>query len=259
MRIVPAIAFIIFFAACASKNDTPKKSPAQVAGKAWLGSWQRKLWQNEGSLDITAIRADSIAFTLSANSGGHTGDIEGWAIVKKNTAFYSEINDTDSCIIEFSLAADSVISIIVKSGNCFTAMGVSYDGKYIHEKYLPKEPPVTTLTELGIFTSAKQEDAFKILVGEDYDLFLSSTQLTSTDDDIDSLQAAVHSSGVRGLFTFMENIVMTDASGHIWAAVIDDNTVYYFTNAERYKDHLPNTIEKWRSNFKDYPVIYKSK
>jgi hypothetical protein len=62
---------------------------------------------------------------------------------------------------------------------------------------------------------------------------------------------------LRGLYTIMENIIMIDSSKNIWAAVIDDNKIYYFTNRLDYKTKLPRTIENWRNRFKDYKVIYK--
>ena len=50
---------------------------------------------------------------------------------------------------------------------------------------------------------------------------------------------------------------MSRATCNIWAAVIDDNKVYYFTNNKEYKNRLPKTIDNWRQNFKNYEVIYK--
>ena len=259
MRLLFGLCIVLTFTGCASKDESKKIASVQAASKAWLGNWSRTLWQNDGYLVITELHADSMAFTLSAFSGGHTGNVDGWAIVKNNIATYAAVTGDDSCIIEFMLTADSVITIKQKNGNCFTAMGVMYDGKYVQTKYVPGDAPGTTLVELGLLKTAAEELAFKKLVDTSYELFVNSTQLISEDDDLDSLHATVHASGVRGLFTFMENIIMTDSAGHIWAAVINDNKVDYFTNNDLYKDHLPNTIEKWRINFKDYPVIYKNK
>jgi len=57
----------------------------------------------------------------------------------------------------------------------------------------------------------------------------------------------------------MENIIIVDSNNHIWAAVIDDKKVRYFTNVPAYYAVLPKTIDNWRGLFKNYPVFYMSK
>lgn len=83
------------------------------------------------------------------------------------------------------------------------------------------------------------------------------SQLTTEESDPDSLAARVHASGVRGLFTLVENIIMVNGEGQMWAAMIDDDNVYYYTNSDDHKDTLPRTIEKWRERFAEKPVVYK--
>ena len=114
-----------------------------------------------------------------------------------------------------------------------------------------------SMTSLGVFTTKRTDSIFKKLVGSSYSQFVNSTQLTSEDDDLDGLNSTVYSSGVKGLYTIMENIIMIDSLNNIWAAVIDDNKVYYFTNTQNHKSTLPKTIDNWRQRFKDYPIIYK--
>lgn len=151
---------------------------------------------------------------------------------------------------------DSIITIGQKKGTCFAGMAVTYDGAYKNEN-LPEEEASANLISAGVFTTEKEDTAFKSLVGENYSLFVNSTQLISESEDLDNFNASVHSSGVRGLFTAMENIIMIDSLYNIWAAVIDDGKVYYFTNNDDYKEKLPKTIDNWRQRFKDYPVVYK--
>ncbi len=134
-------------------------------------------------------------------------------------------------------------------------MGVTYSGAY--RKAGTKLPPDETLATLGILKNDREETQFRRLVGNDYDLFLNSSQLTAEESDLDSLAARVHTSGVRGLFTLAENIIMVDGQGQMWAAVIDDDNVYYYTNSNDYKDTLPRTIEKWRERFAHKLVLYK--
>jgi hypothetical protein len=234
--------------------EVRKTSTGRVSS-FWLGSWRRDQWQSSASLEITGIKGDSISFSLAASNGGNTGEIEGMAIVSGNSAVFSSFDESDTCLMQFELIGDSIIAIDQK-GFCFAGMGVSYSGQYNNAK-TRKGETTETMTSLGLFPTEKQDSIFKDLVGTSYSLFVNSTQLTSEDEDLDGLNATVRSSGVRGLFTIMENIVMVDSLNNIWAAVIDDNKVYYFTNHKDSKNTLPKTIENWRMRFKDYPVLYK--
>ena len=62
----------------------------------------------------------------------------------------------------------------------------------------------------------------------------------------------------------MESIIMTTASGKIYAAVIDSEgdeknwKVLYFTNDPRYAGTLPKTIDDWREHFRERPIVYMS-
>lgn len=236
-----------------SKSDTA----ARPVSKSWLGKWERHVWQNDASLEITNIKNDSIAFSLFASSGGHMGELEGVAAVNGNFAIFSGPDESGTCLIQFKLIGDSIIAIDQMQGTCFAGVAVTYSGKYKNYKDLAASETTETLTSLGIFETEKEDSIFRALVGDNYSLFVNSTELTSEDDDLDALSATVRSSGVRGLFTSMENIIMHDSLNNIWAAVINDDSVYYFTSAIEYKERLPKTIDNWRQNFKDYPIVFK--
>jgi hypothetical protein len=236
------------------------KSVQHYDGKKWMGKWSRHTWQNEAGLDITAWANDSLTFSMHAGSGGHTGEVEGNALFNDSTATYYSANENDTCIIHFRLFGDSLIVVNVEKGNCFAGMAVTYDGNYYAAKYHSKEEDnkPKTFVDLGILDSA-QDALLKSVTGDDYHRFFASTQLTSTDDDdMDSLHAKVYASGIRGLFTEMENIIMIDSSSHIWAAVLDDSKVFYYTNNHDDAGKLPKTIEHWRERFKQDTVMYKS-
>jgi hypothetical protein len=253
------LSFLLF--GCTLNESEKSQEIIKKANDNWIGEWERDLWQNDATLKIISIENDSLYFSLFASSGGHLGELEGKAFINKNIAIYSDYNDEyDTCIVEFKLIGDSIINIVQKQGLCFTGMGVTYTGQYINKKILlTKTIKEKTFIDLHILTT--QEDSiFRELVGDKYSLFVNTTQLTSEDTDLDSLHAKVIASGVRGLFTSMENIIMIDSSNNIWAAVIDnsDNKVLYYTNRKDYSHKLPNTINNWRENFKEYEIIYES-
>jgi hypothetical protein len=178
------------------------------------------------------------------------------AVVRENIAVFFNSNKNDTCLVEFKLMGDSSITIEHKKGMCYAGMGVTYDGQYKNSKILPEEKD-ENLVSLGIFKTEKDDSLFRSIVGDKYNAFVTSTQFTSEDEDMDSLKAKVYTSGVTGLFTIQENIIMMDSANTIWAAVLDDEKVYYFTNNNDYKTRVPKTIDKWRERFKEYPVIYK--
>ncbi|MES1215056.1 MAG: hypothetical protein ABUT20_06045, partial [Bacteroidota bacterium] len=247
------------------KNNSLKIGPSKKQNPNWKGEWERDLWQNPASLKIKNIISDSLDFQLFSSSGGHSGEIEGKALINGNIATYYLAEKYDTCLLSFEIFGDSLIVMNHTKGNCFAAMGVTYAGKYYNSKtkskkiLSEKENSNETLLTLGIFDNPSEDSAFRLLTNEDYNLFLSSTQLSSDDDDLDNFNAKVKSSAVRGLFTIMENIIIIDSSKNIWAAVIDEDKVLYYTNNKDYQIKLPKTIENWRSGFKNYPVVYKSK
>lgn len=266
MKYLLSIFVIAILFSC--NNNSGKNEKPKPENQNWKGDWERDIWQNPAFLKIKSINGDSLDFRLFSSSGGHTGDIEGKALIHGNIAIYYLEESYDTCSLTFEIFGDSLIIMIHEKGNCFAAMGVTYEGNYYNPKYETKtktaakgnskEDSDETLLSLGIFDNLSEDSIFKRLTKEDYNLFLNSTQLTSDDDDLDKFNAKVKSSGVRGLFTIMENIIMIDSSKNIWAAVIDDNKVLYFTSNKDYQNKLPKTIEEWRSRFKDYPIIYKS-
>ena len=236
----------------------PTKKVLKSVNKHWLGDWERDSKFDGGELNISKYAEDSITFKLFVQSGGHTGEMEGKAYVKGNTAYFQN-SDDKQCKVTFQLSGDS---IVVGTINCADAggIGVTFDGSYVNSKVLPKSKKPTEETMTTMLT-AEEDSIFKKLVGNSYQTFVSSSQLINDGDNLDmELQAKVMSAAVRGLFTSMENIIMIDSSKHIWAAVIEDSDkVMYYTNDKSYANKLPKTIDNWRQNFKEYPVIYKSK
>lgn len=257
MRFLIALSVFTLFGCLSDRSSDKAAVINKDASKSWMGTWERELWQNEATLEITSFKKDSLEFTLSANSGGHTGEMGGVALATNSVASFLSIDGFDSCYLEFTLVGDSIISIDQKVGDCGAGMGVFYSGEYKNSKLLPAVKREENLVDLGIFENEKQDSIFKSLVGGSYSLFVNSTQMTSEDDDLDSLHATVHSSGVRGLFTIMENIVIIDSSNNVWAGVINDHKVYYFTNKQEYKNRIPKTIDNWRQRFKNYEIVYK--
>jgi hypothetical protein len=235
-------------------TNTTSKTIARLRG-GWVGNWEVRSTFAGATLEITRQAGDSLAFTLLASNGAHMGEIAGYATGNADSATFLNAQEGDTCLITFRLRGDTLVEVDQQSGLCSAGMGVTYTGAYA--KAGTRQPPVETLVTLGILRDDQEEAAFRQLVGADYDLFLESSQLTSEESDLDSLGARVHTSGVRGLFTLSENIILVNGQGQLWAAVIDGDNVNYYTNHHAYKETLPRTIEQWRERFADKPVLYK--
>jgi hypothetical protein len=240
---------------CSSDHHSDKKQQKTVS-KSWIGKWERRIRTYDGTLEIKGIKDHSLEFHLFALNGAHTGEIEGVAEVTGDLAIFKDVVNEDTCVVTFTLIGDTIVVIDQKQGDCFAGLNVNYSGNYKNEKLLPKDEKAETLLTLDILKTKEQDSIFRTLVGKHYELFVNCTHMTTEKEDLDSLNATVVSSGVGGLFTFMEHIIMIDKSNNIWAAVIDDNKVYYYTNREDYKNTLPKTIDQWRENFKEYEIIF---
>jgi hypothetical protein len=220
--------------------------------------WKLGEWQAGASLEVKSVKNDSLIFSLNSSDGGHVGEIEGRAYIKGNEAIFIS-SEVKGCKLIMHISGDSVINITDENTcNGYGGMGVGFSGKFVNQKFLPKEKKETLIT-LKILTE-QQDAVFKPLVDTNYQHFVDCTELINDRSDIktEEFGAKVISSGVRGLYTYMEYIIMIDQQNQIWAAVINDQKVFYYTSSKDYINKLPNTIEEWRDNFKDYPIIYAS-
>lgn len=253
------LSMIIYFTSCAqSTADTESKTAAnqeQIVDSTWKGTWTRYMWQETGILEITAINKDSFVFDIEVGSGGRLGDFSGTAAISRDSALFLTTEDEDSCIFRFKRLGDSVILVERIKGECGGAH-VIFDGRYVHQKYF-KEIEENLLT-LNIMESATQDSVFRTLVGKEYQNFVNTTHLVSSEDDLDSSGSTVVVSGVRSLFTSMEYIIMTDSSRQRFAAaIIDGDEVKYYSNWERFEGKEPKTILSWRSRFMNRPFVFK--
>ena len=101
------------------------------------------------------------------------------------------------------------------------------------------------------------DEEFRQMTGADYENFAYSMQLITGDDYDDEVNGRVISGGVRGLFTFMEGIVIVGDNDYLYGAVIiDSDTIHYYTTNPNYKNKLPKSIIEWKERFSSYPVKY---
>jgi len=218
----------------------------------WIGSWLRvgSTGHDASELVISEAASNSFKFSIDMQSGGHVDGFEGKAAIKGNQAFYSD--KESGCVIKFILHEQTLS--LKKSEHCLVPPGCEIDGDYRID--VMREIP--SLKDLGIFETHAQEEAFRSLVKEDFSAFEWAMQLIAEEDDLDQLDAVVHSGFVRGLANVTAAIIMIDAENKIWSAVLDNDTIYYHTNDPDRLRKIPRTIERWRGNFLTARVIYAS-
>jgi hypothetical protein len=253
----------------AGDNDSQPalRLPTAVSAGGWAGTWTRedKRGLDGAEVTIKGATGQSFDFDILANSGGHTGEIEGHALINEEKARFAEKTGsgagvTHDCMVDFVLRSKA---IEISTNGCagYGGIGVVFDGSYLRAKPKAAEPTLKGLDEAW---TAENDRAFAQLAGKDYAHFAETCELITRADDLDGFGAKARACGVRGMYTIMESIIMTTASGKIYAAVIDSEgdeknwKVLYFTNDPRYAGTLPKTIDEWREHFRERPIVYMS-
>lgn len=220
----------------------------------WIGTWERL---NEtkfafAHLNIASIQEGQFNFTLDAGNGANSGIIEGQtALVKQDFGIWKN-NETTFI---FLLTEDGYLYVDATNPTYYAGAGVSFKGLYRKGHQEPKE---YNLVDLKILKNSNQEETFKKLVGSDYEGFMDTLQIINEEKDLDGFGATAISGGVRGLFTIREVFIMFDGKDHIWAALLNDDQLNYYTNSNETQS-LPKTLENWKSRFKNAKVNYKNK
>lgn len=215
----------------------------------WEGQFKRAGLSNQGFLEIKNIDGNSFDFFINVTSGAHADEIEGKVQIKGQRAYY----DGPECDLIFIHHGDS-IEIEQKDG-CIR-IATSFSGKYSQNQ----EDIEYTLLDRGIFSSKDEDQKFQQLVKSDYETFVGSMQLINGDERYDyEVNGKIFVGFVRGLATIMEGIIIIGENGHLYAAVIEDMNIHYYTTNPTYMNNIPNSIKEWKKHFDHYPVKYMSK
>lgn len=218
-----------------------------LAADRWDQTWQRDSDNpSEGGQLMFAGSPSKLHFTLFGYSGGHASGYEGDVAVSGDEAHY---RGTDGCRLDFSRKAARVRVRETHGGaGCGEASGVSYEGEYVtHAKFAAK--PQTDLLTLKVLDDAKQNQAARSLLGNDYQAVVDTINLTDDGEDLDHLGAKVQHFFVRGLANTNASIVMHRGT-QLWVGVLvfdSGNKVRmrYYTNVPEWKTRLPQTVQAW--------------
>lgn len=224
--------------------------------RTWLGEWIRTEHNNFGRLTISNVTQAYFDFEIFALSGTHDGFDEGRAYIQGNKALfqYPALIEGRSCTIHFEMNSNVSISVNQVEGLCGTALGVSFSGIYFSPDNKPAEQ--TTLLNINVLENEAQDQIFRNMVGEHYELFVYFSQLSSARRDLDGLSATVEEYFVRGLYGFSGYILMKGNNDTFWTALLNGNEVLYFTNRSGWERRLPETIKNWMEEINRNRVIY---
>lgn len=232
--------------------------PEEVSVKEMPGAIEHVRFEGSGFDDaflyIGPEKEGKVPFSIEAYWGAHDGHVSGVAERQDSEIPTYVFKDDmgDICTITFVGIGTRTINVDT-TDSCYKYGGVNvYFGGVFKEGADEPAPSID-----WIFKKSTDQEAFNALVGGDKERFDNTAHLLSGSFE-GSGTREVYPLYVGGLGTISESIVIID-SGRIWAAVLVDSEVWYYTNVSADKLRLETTIEKWAdSNKESYTAVYKT-
>jgi hypothetical protein len=220
------------------------------ANALWSGEWKRMDTGRFSSATLVIFNEldSSFDFQIDAFNGANMGFINGTATYDGKSAYYQ--NNSTGEKVTFTMEGKIIELSANYTANGNAGAGVTYDGKYTKG-----DLPEDTLLSMGYVSDEAQDNAFKAMVGKDYDLFLNTANIHEDGEDMDNLDATVTMWWVHGFGGSNESIVMYLPDGKLCAAVIDADhqSINVYTNAS-YITEVPETIKAWARSFPDLTI-----
>ncbi|MFZ5987577.1 MAG: hypothetical protein ACOYWZ_10705 [Bacillota bacterium] len=222
-------------------------------------------WTGKGSgyfggsqADIKVLFDDLIFYDLSAFNGTHSGALGSFGIISNNVAktiFNDKTDDEnqENVFFEFKLGDDELyLNSNMYSYSC--GAGVGFDAAYKKGKVDISMP---SALQVGIVNTNEQDELFKRLVGEEYGTFIQYTQgVNYSEVVLDGKKANAGESLLRGMYGYCYYIVSDE---HIYAAVIAEDSINYYTNDKNYADKLPQPMAQWAADKDSLKINYNYK
>lgn len=237
------------------KKEQPEKKQESNNNSNWQGEWERFDFQSGGLLTIKDINGQSFAMKMSVSYGGRSGELEGIAQVTGNKAVYVDKEFGTDCRLELLLKENSIV--IEQNESCWNVggLGTFFNGEFENTETAVAPPP-PTLSSLNI-VDEEQDAVIRQMLGNDYDYFVESMQVTyDVREEYGLSDTLAYAGGVPSLYTIMEGIILIDSVNNYYIANIDGNKVKFYTNDPAYRNELPAAINRWRERFSQYPIEY---
>lgn len=204
-------------------------------------------------LDIKVLFEDLIYYELYAYNGTHSGVLEGLAVCQARlgtTIFNDHIqwdDDTsDNVKYQFKFN-DGRLTLLSNNYEYYCGMGVNFDNSYSKKEIKVSRP---SAMDVGIVDNKKDDDLFYSMTRSYYNQFIDNTQSVMYEESI--LDGKTVDAGESYLRGNSGNCYYINASGYLYAAIIDDDHIEYFTNDPNYTNHMPQPMEEWSKKFDTY-------
>lgn len=205
-------------------------SHSHYAGKL-SGTWYRNLLGARATLVLEPISPDRVSFSITALSGSHTGEIDGFLTVDGlRASFSTESEDYGNCRLLFDGSVEGSIRIEQEGCSGYGGVGVSFLGLY-DRNWSPDETLALAMLEERYGVDATREIHFK--AGGDFDIFASALHLENPIETGDEF-SEVTEYYLRGMHGFNSScIAVNSQTGEVWIAYIRDKTLLYTGDLER--------------------------
>lgn len=223
----------------------------------WSGVWWNTTVPHGNSGRIQISNQNSWGFQMNATveGGVYHSDFNGEVRFHSGIGFTDQIAWGGDCaIILVPLSSGRLKAISDSRSSCGLLLPgeISIDGIYVRSEADPR-PPATLLT-LGILPDSATDEAFRQLVGSDYQKYVDTATDFTYSEDLDNIGATVVSMWVKGMANRQSAMIMTTPQGQIWALRADPVaggkgvTLHYATTATD-KTDVPKTISAWQVRF----------
>lgn len=241
----------------ALKDSSVGSLQSGSSAPVWWGEWINYNHNRSygGHLFIRETSSAGFLFDLSVYSGSHSGKITSQAVFVSRDMAYAKIQNQNGEYGEISFRRNIVdgkkFLSIDETADCSShrGMGVIFSGEFQWSS--------DNLFELGFLNELDLQRIYNVL-GSYYFDFKKRMEGIGEGENLDTFDAKVFYGGVRGMYTYMEGIIMLSSKGGIWLAYLDDNDIKYFTNDINRKTKTPRTIDNWRSRFQQVEIKYIS-
>jgi hypothetical protein len=220
----------------------------------WSGEWHRLDTGRFASASLVIFNetTSSFDFQVDAFRGSHMGFIEGTAIIEGSSAECT-LAETGAHI-SMNLS-DNLIELQANdAANGYGGAGVVFDGTFTSD-----DLPEDTLLSMGYVDTESQDDAFRVMVGEDYERFINTANIRDDGTDTDGFGATVYSWWVFGFGDYYGSIVMFLPSGGLCAGVLDrDNDIIKVYTDDPAITIIPKTIEAWAEKYPELKIEFQA-
>lgn len=210
-----------------------------------------QIGNNIAYLKVLAIDEKVVDFSLEASNGANNGSISGKGMYKNDSVY---IYEDEMVKLSFTLS-DSNIKI-EQIGSGHSGLGVHYDGEYFLSK---KEDKIALTKSLPFLTKEMNLDLIAKSKNQ-YSMFLESLSDYSTDLITEGSDKYNSYSGfVEGLGTIFEATIIERESKYYFAALVHDDTVYYFSNDQKITENgkrVPIYISEWTNRMMHKSVVW---